>query len=83
MNIGHAKAQTLDLGTHLIALYPLCHLDYMIIMICFDSLPCSATTELLMYAQEKIGTKVAMRDDTNINVENPQWWEKPRQPTDC
>ena len=24
----------------------------------------------------KTDTKVAMRDDTNINVENPQWWEK-------
>ena len=52
-------------------------------LIGFDSLLCSATTELLMYAQGKQKTKVAMRDDTNINVENPQWWEKPRQPIDC
>ena len=53
-------------------------------MIGFDPLLCSATTETSMYAQGKQKKqKVATRDDTNINVENPQWWEKPRQPTNC
>ena len=23
------------------------------------------------------------KEDTSVNVENPQWWEKPRQPTGC
>ena len=32
MNTGHAKARTLDPGTHLIAPYPLGHLDYVIIV---------------------------------------------------
>ena len=32
MIISHAKARTLDLGTHLIAPYTLGHLDYMIII---------------------------------------------------
>ena len=53
------------------------------ILLRLDSLAYSATTELLMYAQGKQKAKVAMRDDTKINVENPQWWEKPRQLTDC
>ena len=24
-----------------------------------------------------------MKEDTSVNVENPQWWEKPRQSTNC
>ena len=32
MNTGHAKARTLDLGTHLITPYPLGHLDCVIII---------------------------------------------------
>ena len=32
MIISHAKARTLDLGTHLIAPYTLGHLDHMIII---------------------------------------------------
>ena len=32
---------------------------------------------------ENKSKKTTMKEDTDINVENPQWWEKPRQPTDC
>ena len=49
-------------------------------LIGIDSLACSATTELSMYAQRQNKNKEETHD---INVENPLWWEKPRQPTDC
>ena len=49
----------------------------------YDSLACSATTELLMYAQGKQKILIDRVETQDVNVENPQWWEKPRKPTDC
>ena len=52
--------------------------DNRIRVIRIDSFLCSATTNLLMYAQ---GQNKKEEETQGINVENPLWWEKPRQPT--
>ena len=49
-----------------------------------DHLVRSATTESWKYVpNQRNAGKTVSNVDTRYNVENPQWWEKPRQPTGC
>ena len=52
-------------------------------MIEIDQLVRSATTEPWKYVPNQNAENSTQCRDTRYNVENPQWWEKPRQPTSC